>query len=772
MSIEKAITIKTTARSILTNRNALILIIATIGMLPELISYGEYFIDGDIAHQMLPFVYETKRMFGSGTPFWSWNTYFGDNFYASYAYYTVFNPFTWINCLFPYRYLGVGFTIVLYLKLLVCGYVSQEYLKKLGFTERLSLIGCLLYTFSSWAITNLIFYMFLEPMILFPFLLIFIERLLKKEKFRYSGLAGAVFVVTVVNYYFAASNLIAGTIYFFCRLLHLHKETRDRYLMTVKAAGCVLIGMISASIVLIPVIIQLDGSPHESFNFDSSNFGVVADRIFWLIYPKAHEGRFFYAILDSRWNSNTASISVFGLLPLLLIFTKKGHKWIKWLTTLFVIIYITPLNGLFSLFTDCYYSRWAYALTLAIIISTLYYIKEYGMPRYRYALYYCVVIYGFYFLFVGYSVYWQLHIGWNWISESVTRLLMDFGLIVMNAISLLLLCRNRKGGSPRYSAIIICVGLCTAVHFFIYSIPAVMKNSPKGIVSSETDYFRQDLDHRVQGDFEYRTNFSVSNGGGRPCANFGLICNRPSINTYHSIQNSKIQKWINIVGDQVDPRRVFCPRRFEDSFEALMSVKDHIVVMNEYTDTLPEEPPTARDDAFYIYQNRHFIPMGFSYDKYVTSDAVEAAIQKDDGFDTPLLLLSALMIDESDERELAPFLSPGRIDENVSLDSVVNARRAITCDSFRGHSKGLDAHIDIDTTRVVFFSVLADDGFKAYIDGKQTKIFETNFGFSSLIVPAGSHDITFRYFPPGLKLGMVLSLFGWIITTILFLKNL
>ncbi|MDE6691772.1 MAG: YfhO family protein, partial [Muribaculaceae bacterium] len=511
--------------------------------------------------------------------------------------------------------------------------------------------------------------------------------------------------------------------------------------------------------------------PHESFSFDSSDFGIYVDRIFWLIYPKAHEGRFFYAILDSRWNSNTASISVFGLLPSLLIFTKKGHRWIKWLTVLFAIIYITPFNGLFSLFTDCYYSRWAYAFTLAIITSTLFYIKDYGMPSYRYALYYCIVIYGFYFLFVGYSVYWQLHIGWNWMSESVTRLLMDFGLIVINAIALLLLCSNRKWMTPRYYATVICVGLCTAVQFLIYSIPEVMKDSPKGIVSTETDYFRQDLDHRVSGDFEYRTNFYVPNGGGHPGNNFGLICNRASINTYHSIQNSKILNWINIVGNQIDPRRVFYTRRFMDSFEALMSVKDHIVVMNEYTDTLPDESPAARDDAFYIYENRHYLPMGFTYDRYVTSDAVKAAMQKDDGFDTPLHLLSALMIDRTDEKALSPYLRPGSIDVDVSLDSVVNARRAITCDRFRGHTKGLDAHIDLDTTRVVFFSVLADDGFKAYIDGKQTKIYETNFGFSSLVVPAGSHDITFRYFPPGLKLGMLVSVIGFSLLCYMFIKQ-
>ncbi len=200
-----------TAIRLLGGRNILIVIIATIGMIPGLFPTGGCIMTyQDITTQMLPFVYETKRMLASGVPFWSWNTFFGDNFLASYAYYTVFNPFTWINCLFPYKYLFQGFTIVLYLKFLVCGYVAQAYLRKMGFDERLSLIGCLLYTFSSWAITDLYYYMFLEPMILFPLLLIFVERFLRKEKHWCSGLVMATFVVVAVNYYFASINLIAA----------------------------------------------------------------------------------------------------------------------------------------------------------------------------------------------------------------------------------------------------------------------------------------------------------------------------------------------------------------------------------------------------------------------------------------------------------------------------------------------------------------------------------------------------------------------------------
>lgn len=767
---------KITAKAILINRNFLILLIATIGILPELMSLGGYFIRGDITAQMLPFVYETKRMFASGAPFWSWNTYFGDNFIASYAYYTVFNPFTWINCLFPYKYLGLGFTLVLYLKFLVCGWVSQAYLKKIGFDIQLSLIGCILYTFSSWAISNLYYYMFMEPMILFPLLLIFVERFLRKERHAYSGLAMAVFVVVAVNYYFAAVNLMAGTLYFFCRLFNMtsRKASEDAqssdWCEILKAVGCVLLGIMSASVVLIPVLMHLYGSPHQTFYFEYLGINSVADRICWLFYPKTMEEDPNYLFIQWGCYSHAAWIAVFGILPTLLLFTKKGYGWIKWLTGMMLVIYITPLNGVFSLFTECDYSRWAYALTLAIIICTLNYIRDFGMPRMSSAVWYCVVVYGAYCLFVSASAYWHYKTGGDRALSVFVKLGMDAVLVAINAMALLLLCVKRQGGRVRYTTALVAVTICVSVQFFMFTFHGVKEYSPKHFLMTEREYFIYGDDLRKDGDFGYRTNFNLLRNGGWTTNNFGLISNRPSIETFHSVQNTKMQKWNNIVSDS--KRRVFRPLNFVESFEALMSVKELSLPSNEYRDTCISGITIGRDGHFTIYESDHYIPMGFTYDSYVLSDSIESLAMHNEGIDIPMILLSALAIDKADEKELSPYLKKSRIYGNVRLDSLVAARKALTCNSFKGHSQGFNAHIQLDSASVVFFSVLADNGFKAYIDGKPTKIYDTNLGFSSIIVPEGSHDITFKYFPPGLLYGLIISMFGWIIMLSMYYKSL
>ena len=95
-----------------------IIVITFIGILPSLLQYGAFMSYGDFANQQIPFIIETKRMFASGAPWWSWNTYFGDNFIGAYSFYTITSPFVWINCLFPYEYIIESITFTLFLKMI------------------------------------------------------------------------------------------------------------------------------------------------------------------------------------------------------------------------------------------------------------------------------------------------------------------------------------------------------------------------------------------------------------------------------------------------------------------------------------------------------------------------------------------------------------------------------------------------------------------------------------------------------------------------------
>jgi hypothetical protein len=85
----------------------LILVIVTIGLIPDWLQYGMFVVGGDFTNQQAPFIIETKRMLSTGIPLWTRNTFWGDSFIAVYSFYTLTSPFVWINCLFPYEWIPI-----------------------------------------------------------------------------------------------------------------------------------------------------------------------------------------------------------------------------------------------------------------------------------------------------------------------------------------------------------------------------------------------------------------------------------------------------------------------------------------------------------------------------------------------------------------------------------------------------------------------------------------------------------------------------------------
>lgn len=751
----------------------LIVIITFVGVLPSLLQYGTSLMVGDFSGQQIPFIMETKRMLSSGVPFWSWRHSIGDSFIPSYSFYTLTSPFVWINCLFPYKYLYFSITLTLLLKMMCLGAVGYLYFRKMSLGKDLSVVGSLMFTFSSFTISNLTYYHFVEPMIAFVVLLIAIERFLREERHAMTFLALSSFIVCFVNFYFAFGSLLFALMYTLFRISSAEISVSVR--KVIKGVGSVLMGVMLSSIVLLPTVMYLSESPRIAVTHPSiMEFGLRAfERARTLFQPKIMESE-NPLLFFQTWGSNAANVPVVGfLIAAVYIWRKKG--WLKWLTLTSLIIFLTPLNGIFTGFTDHAYSRWAYALTLMLILSSLKAI-DCGMVLgkktvWAYIALAVLVVLGNY----GVSILAYHHVGTP-IECSYLAIATNAIIIVALLFSLMLLEYYRR--HQTLSCLLRCVIILSLVYmpmvFFVRS-ESFSRQVGKIQFCYEKIYLL-DSDNFNSGEkFKHRTDY-VTMGNGNTYLNLPLLTSRPGLTSYSSVHNSVSTRLFMSVERKYNKRglRVEVDTNAV-SYDALMSVRDVVI----YRDSLRTEyVPRALGgkkhscEKYDEYTNRYYIPMGFCYDSYIDEAVIDSLLENDAPVDIPLQLLANLTVNKNDMPEVKKYLRQGKYTEQLSIDSLHHVRSKHTCHYFEGDSKGFTAKIQMDRDNLVFFSVPADNGFTAKVDGNESQIYKVNLGLSAVVVPKGTHQVTFSYIPPGFPEGVCLSVVALLLLLVLFAYEL
>ena len=686
--------------------------ILTVGLLPLFFCGMHGLFESDFIGQQIPFILETKRMLASGVPFWSWNTHMGENFIATYSFYTITSPFVWLVCLFPAKYILWALLLSLYLKTICTAVFSYLYFKKMELSAGLSCIGALSYTFSSFFICNLFYFHFCEPVMVFPLLLIAIENFIAGTRQRVFWLAAATFAVVWINYYFAVCSLLLGALYFVFRAVGKRCFTSA---LLFKAVGSVLLGIISASVVLIPTALNIIGAPRVSATLSLHYYGPLdfcirtLQRLFYLLFPAATEQG--QSLLMSRFDSNEASIGVFGMLLAILYFYKK-RDWAGWLVvTLLVFYFVSPLNAVFSMFSNYDYTRWLYGFILLGVLCSMKFIAD-GLHVSRRALM-AYIVFSMGVLTVA--------MAFRWITNAhnfglTTKALYELILITVNTLCLVVWASSHYNCRVLLWCVAVsgCANLClfTTIQRREYVIDQshgeyrdpifqYIVDQPEGIASNANLY-----SHRTDFIARYRNN--------------ELALNRPSVASFHSLFNKNATGLRAVVDENVN-NPTFLLNRNRTSLAALMSVKEVLVY-----DSIGGDAPSAEyfgiprlEGMEYrctvggvdVYDFTYYVPMGFAYDSYVTENELQPAIA--DSLDVPLLMLDNLVISAADVTDLSRYLQHGVVDAGVTLDSLVNERRSIVCHSFAADSRGFKTAVDMPRTGVVFFSVPADDGFSA-----------------------------------------------------------
>ena len=740
--------------------------------IPYMISDGGYFLFfGDFNVQQIPFYQLAHDAVRSGEMGWSFTTDLGANFIGSYTFYLLGSPFFWLTIPFPNWFVPYLMGPLLILKFGFAALTSYFYINRFAKNPMTAQIGAMLYAFSGFSVYNVFFNHFHEPLIFFPLLLLSFEYLITENKRGFFAIT--VCLCAVINYFFFVGMLVFGIIYMFIRLAS--EAVKPRWTLVFWTIFEVLLGIVLAAFILLPSYLAIADSgriDNVTLGWNSILYGkesIYANIIEIFFFPPDLPARpVMFPKADVKWSSLGAWMPVFSMVGVFAYCKAKEGSWLKRVIATCAVMALVPiLNSAFYMFNDAYYARWFYMPILMMCLATVLAIEDskihWGRAFANVSLITLIITFviGFFpqkatdsdKIIIGlYTEPQNPMYMWRFIATVAIAII---GLVVLGV----LLKQKRKDFGKFLQNAVICIAVISIgyANFFIAS--------GKSHSYSDTEM----IDNLIESDLmleEDRDGYRIDVYSG--IDNTAMFLGYSSINCFHSIVPTSVTEYWEFVGEQ----RGVASRPTTDSYpaRALLSVK-YLLEREASSDNfvnksgknkMPGYELIGNQSGFNIYENKNYIPYGFSYDVYMTESYCESFSDTD----RARLMLKAIML--SDEQISKYGYMFKSIDEYYSGDTRMNlgdssmsadceARKNTSAVSFKTGKNSFEATVKRDKETLVFFSIPYDDGWSAYVNDEQVDIEKVNVGFMAVPVGVGTSTIVFEYETPGLDTGLMIS---------------
>ena len=726
---------------------------------------GYFLFYGDYNVQQVPFYQMCHDAVRRGEFGWNWTTDLGANFIGSYTFYLLGSPFFWLTIPFPSWMVPHLMGPLLMLKFGCASLTSFNYLRRYVRDPDYAVVGGMLYAFSGFSVYNIFFNHFHEAIVFFPLMLWALDEYMYKR--RRGVFALTVFLCAMVNWYFFVGQVVFTLIYWFVRLLSRNwtLSVRDFFLLVCEA----VLGVLCASILLVPTILAAVQNPRVNnppsgwttllYDWNQRYIHILECFFFPPDIPARPN---FTPKSEAKWASLGAWFPLFSMSGVFAFLQARRKHWLKTLVCiLFFMAFVPILNAAFQLFNMAYYARWFYMLTLMLALATVLALQDRHSDWLRAIKWTLGITLGIALpigLMPNQSSNGETIFG---LEDYPTRFWPYVALALLSlallTVSFRFYRKERKqflhylmGGitlmTVVYAAYFIALGKTQSDDTHKWLIPYSL-NGGKEIVLPDSDRFSR---------------IDIFDG----MDNQAMYWQMPTIQAFHSIVPGSVMQFYPSIGVQRDvgsrPDVKYYGLRGLTSCRWLFDpVSSGKKFTEEDGDTaMPGWSYYATENGCDIYRNDYFIPMGFTYDNYVTRTEYNSLAEDERN----LLLLKAVVLEDSDVAEQAEGLQ--HLDLNAQEYSQAAyysdcvARASQVCSSFQTDKNGFSATFTADKSRLLFFSVPWEGGWSAQVNGTPAEIIRANVGFMAIRVPAGTSNIRFTYRTPGLTLGVAATAGG------------
>jgi uncharacterized membrane protein YfhO len=182
----------------------------------------------------------------------------------------------------------------------------------------------------------------------------------------------------------------------------------------------------------------------------------------------------------------------------------------------------------------------------------------------------------------------------------------------------------------------------------------------------------------------------------------------------------------------------------------------------------------------YCYLRPNALPLGFTYDSYLLEDSIKA-------YSDSLLLKTVILAEYpgiviknvTSKEDLIAWTTESKKSADIarSNEQLIGkknlysklTRDKLTVTYFKpDHIKGT---IKVDQNKLLFLSILYNEGWKITCNGQKVKPLLANFGFMALPLEKGNYNIEMKFFPYSMKAGIAVSVITLLLVMFFFVKK-
>lgn len=754
---------------------------------------------GDYNEQEITFWQYCNEFIKQGGSF-SWESDLGSGFLNAFSFYGIGSPYFWISEWVPSNWMPWCMAVLFCLKFAVAGASAYLWARRWVKNHQFAMMAALLYAFCGHNIYSIFYNHFLDATSLFPLLLVALDMAVIDGKWALFPIIVALNLST--NYYFFVGEVVFLIIYFaFMQLGKLYRITPRTF---GRLAFESILGVACGSVLLIPAIMSLAQNPRtlnylNDYGFicynENQKYMAILSSMF--LMPDVPYNTTIFPLANVRWQSLSAYLPVVGITGgIALNRANRKHPFARILKFSVVCAFIPMLNALFTLENKAYYARWFYMPLLILCAATAMALDDKSIKELQWKdAWKTTFIFTAAFAALGLvpsavSIY-GLQLG---VTESPRIFWLLWGISIAGLIAGALVIKKNHDESRLASSLLSVIMIFTFVygetHILLSRYTSETDEKGHGWIQSYDDVdnvkaaLPDDEFYRTESIGTYNLNiplgtssesyfsstvspgiFSFYNGAGFSRGVKSIVSQahygfRSLLSTRFLLVSTSQEDTWNV--SAIDSGVAIDSANAGEIMNLLSDTEDDITYIT--ADWANNWKEYGRTNECVIYENQNYLPMGFTYEYYITQEQYEELTAEES---VHILLKSMVLTDEQIEKYkdiLQPL--PEEEFENLTyadFEDDCADRRKQTADTFEANNYGFTATTNFDSDELVFFSVpYEENAFTATVNGKQVDVEEVDCGLMAIPVSAGEADIVVTYHTPGLKLGVTLSVSGLI----------